>query len=96
MDLYDEESDHRLDVEQLEDVQDAADVVAVLLAARSEQWPTGPVWLDSSPALGPQRMPAALGMVKVGGVSRRTPANTCACSWSAMSSAWLTSRCGRR
>ena len=48
-------------------MQDAADVVTVLLVIRSEQGPAGAVWLESSPALGRQRVWVALvGMVNVG------------------------------
>ena len=68
MDLYYEQPHHRVDVEELEDVQDAADVVAVLLVAGAENVgaPGCAVWFDSSPALGRLGVWTAMGMINVG------------------------------
>jgi hypothetical protein len=68
MDLYYDEPRQALDVGQLEDVQDAADVTAVLLGTDADNSAAAgaPMWLDSAPALSRQRVWTALGMMNVG------------------------------
>src|ERR1700712_875929 len=69
MDLYYEHPDQLLEAEQLEDVQDAADVTAVLLVTKADGGTgnaDGSVWLDSVGAVNRQRVWTALGMINVG------------------------------
>jgi hypothetical protein len=75
MDLYYEQRQHRVDGQELQDVQDAADVVAVLLVTRSEQGPAGAAWLDSFTGAGP-----AAGVGSAGHGQRRVAAGLSRCA----------------